>query len=327
MGTIILTKSPLCVMPMLSLPASFSGDPEPLGVDLHMHSTASDGALAPADVATLCAERGVRLMALTDHDSMAGIAEAQAAAGRLAVHLLPGTELSTLWSGIGIHVVGLLPRGAGGALAEGLLAQAEARESRAAVIGQRLEKIGLPDALARARELAGPHRPLGRPDFARALVAAGVVPDMAAAFKKHLGSGKAGDVKAHWPALREVVGWILESGGVAVLAHPLRHGLTRRKRGLLLDAFVEAGGQAAELVSGFQNADVTRDLARQLADRGLYASVGSDFHFPGGHLAPGSMSPVPRTAVAPVWTHPRIAAFIEASLGDDVPPGGSIVAP
>jgi predicted metal-dependent phosphoesterase TrpH len=295
---------------MPHLPEHFAGDPGPLGVDLHMHSTASDGALPPADVVALCAERGVTLMALTDHDTVAGVSEAAAAAKRLGVCLLPASELSTRWQGIGIHVVALLPQGAHGALAEGLDAQAEAREARAAVIAQRMEKLGLDNALARAREQAGPHRPLGRPDFARALVAAGLVPDVGTAFRKHLGSGKAGDVKAHWPALADVVGWVVAAGGVAVLAHPLRYGLTRRKRGQLLDDFAAAGGQAAELISGFQNADVTRDLARQLAERELYASLGSDFHFPGGHLAPGSMSPVPRTAVPPVWTHPRLAGFI-----------------
>lgn len=308
-------------MPMPPLPEHFAGDPGPLGVDLHMHSTASDGALAPADVVALCAERGVTLMALTDHDTVAGVSEAAAAAKRLGVCLLPASELSTRWQGIGIHVVALLPQGAHGALAAGLDAQVEAREARAAVIAQRMEKLGLDNALTRAREQAGPHRPLGRPDFARALVAAGLVPDVATAFRKHLGSGKAGDVKAHWPSLAEVVGWVVAAGGVAVLAHPLRYGLTRRKRGQLLDDFAAAGGQAAELISGFQNADVTRDLARQLAERELYASLGSDFHFPGGHLAPGSMSPVPRTAVPPVWTHPRLAGFIADC---DAPAAGAL---
>lgn len=297
-------------MPMNALPARFEGDPGPLSIDLHMHSTASDGALAPEAVVALCRQRGLTHLALTDHDTVAGIPAAAEAARREGLCLIPGTELSTRWRGINIHVVGLLPEGASGALAEGLVAQAEARERRAERIAERLEKIGLDDALVRAREQAGSERPLGRPDFARALVAAGLVPDIATAFRKHLGDGKAGDVKALWPELAEAVGWILAAGGVAVLAHPLRHSLTRRKRGLLLDAFAAAGGQAAELVSGFQNADVTRDLARQLQERGLYASVGSDFHFPGGHLAPGSMSPVPRTATPPVWTHPRLAGFI-----------------
>lgn len=300
-------------MPMTALPARFEGDPEPLPIDLHMHSTASDGALSPTDLVALCRERGLTHLALTDHDTLAGVAEARAAAERAGLRLIPGTELSTQWRGINIHVVGLLPEGARGRLVAGLTSQAEARERRAGKIAERLEKLGLDDALARAREQAGSDRPLGRPDFARALVAAGLVPDVATAFKKHLGDGKPGDVKALWPGLAEAVGWLLDAGGVAVLAHPLRHGLTRRKRGLLLDDFAAAGGQAAELVSGFQNPDATRDLARQLQERGLYASQGSDFHFPGGHLAPGSMSPVPRTATPPVWTHPRLAACVGGS--------------
>ncbi|MDY7117670.1 PHP domain-containing protein [Halomonas sp. SSL-5] len=294
-------------MPMPPLPVRFEGDPEPLRIDLHMHSTASDGALRPAEVVASCAARGLTHMALTDHDTVDGVAEAAAAAEEKGLVLIAGTELSTQWRGIGIHVVGLLPEGVRGPLVEGLAAQAVAREKRARTIASRMEKVGLEDALARAREQAGSERPLGRPDFARALVAAGLVPDVATAFKKHLGDGKPGDVKALWPDIAEAVGWILDAGGVAVLAHPLRYSLTRRKRGLLLDDFTAAGGQATELVSGFQNADVTRDLARQLQERGLYASLGSDFHFPGGHLAPGSMSPVPRTATLPVWTHPRLA--------------------
>ncbi|GHE20888.1 phosphatase [Halomonas urumqiensis] len=302
---------------MNALPARFEGTSLPLTIDLHMHSTASDGALPPAEVVALCKARGLTHMALTDHDTVAGIAEAERAAAREGIRLLPGTELSTRWSGVNIHVVGLLPQGVRGALVEGLEAQAESREKRALRIAERMEKIGLAGALAKAREQAGSERPLGRPDFARALVAAGLVPDITTAFKKHLGDGKAGDVKAMWPELAEAVGWIVDAGGVAVLAHPMRHGLTRRKRGLLLDAFRAAGGQAAELVSGFQNTDKTRDLARQLQERELYASVGSDFHFPGGHLAPGSMSSVPRTAIPPVWTHPRLAHLCRPCSGVD----------
>ncbi|EPC02790.1 hypothetical protein L861_23540 [Litchfieldella anticariensis FP35 = DSM 16096] len=289
-----------------ALPASLA---ESQGIDFHMHSTASDGALSPDELVALCHRKGVNCMALTDHDTVAGVEAAAKAAAALGIRLLPATELSSQWRGVNIHVVGLLPVGVRGSLASGLEFQARAREARAEDIAARLEKLGLADALTRAREQAGELRPLGRPDFARAMVAAGLVPDIATAFKKHLGSGKPGDVKAHWPYLSEVVEWIVASGGVAVLAHPLRYGMTRRKRGLLLDAFREAGGEAAELVSGFQNPDVTRDLARQLDERGLYGSLGSDFHFPGGPLAPGTMSPIPRTAVAPVWTHPRMVTF------------------
>lgn len=301
-------------MPMPRLPATFETD-QRYPVDLHMHSTASDGALTPTQLVTLCAERGLTHMALTDHDTMDGVAEAGQAAASAGVCLLPGCELSTRWQGINIHMVALMPGGLQGPLVEGLIHQREARIKRADVIAERLEKAGLTDALAKAREQAGSDRPLGRPDFARAMVADGMVADWASAFKRFLGSGKKGDVKAHWPEISDAVGWVVASGGVAVLAHPLRHGLTRRKRGLLMDTFQAAGGQAVELVSGHQNPDSTRDLARQLVERELYASMGSDFHFPGSHAAPGSMSLIPRTAAPPIWQHPRLRHLQDAPAG------------
>ncbi|XGA81658.1 PHP domain-containing protein [Halomonas sp. CH40] len=304
-------------MPGTELPETLDADRR-YPLDLHMHSTASDGALPPSEVVSLCAQRGLQHMALTDHDTMAGVAEAQQAAENLAISVLPGCELSTRWSGVGIHVVALMPQGAQGALAEGLVSQRQARIERAEIIARQLEKLGLPDALAKAREQAASERPLGRPDFARALVAAGMARDWADAFKRYLGSGKKGDVKAQWPEVSHATEWIVASGGVAVIAHPLRYKLTRRKRGLLMDAFAEAGGQAVELVNGQQNPDATRDLARQLVERGLYASLGSDFHFPGGHAAPGSMSLVPRTAAPPIWQHPLLAEHFNVSTDPDI---------
>ena len=291
---------------MSRLPYTFDAD-QRYPVDLHMHSTASDGALTPTELVTLCAERGLTHMSLTDHDTMDGIEEAGRAAEQAGLCLVPGCELSTRWQGVNIHVVALMPGGLQGLMLEGLTQQREARIQRAEVIAERLEKVGLSNALEKARLHAGSDRPLGHPDFARALVAEGVVPDWASAFKRYLGSGKKGDVKAHWPEISEAVSWIVESGGVAVIAHPLRHGLTRRKRGLLMDTFQAAGGQ--------QNPDSTRDLARQLVERELYASMGSDFHFPGSHAAPGSMSLIPRTAAPPIWQHPRLEHLREAPAG------------
>jgi predicted metal-dependent phosphoesterase TrpH len=299
---------------MSPLPYTFDAD-QRYPVDLHMHSTASDGALSPTELVALCAARGLTHMSLTDHDTMDGIEEAGRAALQAGLCLLPGCELSTRWQGVNIHVVALMPGGLQGPMVDGLIQQREARIQRAAVIAERLEKVGLTNALEKARLHAGSDRPLGRPDFARALVEDGVVPDWASAFKRYLGSGKKGDVKAHWPEISQAVGWIVDSGGVAVIAHPLRHGLTRRKRGLLMDTFQAAGGQAVELVSGQQNPDSTRDLARQLVERGLYASMGSDFHFPGSHAAPGSMSLVPRTAAPPIWQHPRLEHLRDAAPG------------
>ncbi len=305
---------PMPRLPVTVLPTTFDADHR-YPVDLHMHSTASDGALSPSELVALCASRGLSFMSLTDHDTMDGVDEAARAAEREGLCLVAGCELSTRWQGINIHVVALMPGGVQGPLVEGLEFQRRARIKRAEVIAERLEKLGLRDALAKAQAQAGSDRPLGRPDFARALVAEGLAPDWAGAFKRYLGSGKKGDVKAHWPEISEAVEWVVASGGVAAIAHPLRYGLTRRKRGQLMDAFTAAGGQAVELVSGQQNPDSTRDLARQLDERGLYASLGSDFHFPGSHSAPGSMSEIPRTAALPIWQHPRLVHMHQAPGG------------
>lgn len=298
------------------LPQRFDSDIEVPDIDLHMHSTASDGGMAPTELVALAARRGLSRMSLTDHDSMEGIFEAQQAARAEGISLLPGCELSVRWRNQTIHIVALMPEGAGDALSAGLRQQHEARERRSHEIAMRMERLGLENAYERAREQAmlsgAGDRPLSRPDFARALVEAGIARNLQDAFKRHLGAGQKGDVKAHWREMEEAVGWVRADGGIAVMAHPMRYKLTRTKRGELLRDFIAAGGEGAELVSGFQNIDRARDLARQLDELGLYASVGSDFHFPGGPLAPGSMSPPPRTKVPPMWCHPRIAPFFAA---------------
>ncbi|WP_425272024.1 PHP domain-containing protein [Salinicola socius] len=281
------------------------------GVDLHLHSTASDGKLSPAELADLCHARGMTHVALTDHDTIDGIEEARQRCRHHGINLMAAAELSCQWRGIGLHIVALLPQGTSSALDAGLEILANARDLRSREIAHRLEKVGLADGLARARQAAGSERPLGRPDFAAALVAAGVVPDVKTAFKRYLGAGKRGDVKMHWPELATVVGWIRDAEGVAVVAHPLRYGMTRRKRDLMFSAFIDAGGEAAELVSGYQNPDTTHDLARQLDFHGLYGSIGSDFHYPGGPLSPGTISPPPRSRVKPVWCHPALQRFAD----------------
>ncbi|RKD87398.1 PHP domain-containing protein [Kushneria marisflavi] len=275
-------------------------------IDLHMHSTASDGRLAPQDVMALCHQRGLTCAALTDHDTIDGVEAAAGEARTLGMTLVPGVELSTRWQGVGIHVVALWHGQAQAPMTALLEHLAHARHERALEIARRLEKVGLDHALERAREQNPDARLLGRPDFARALVDAGLVPDMARAFKRYLGAGKTGDVKVHWPTLEETLESIHKAGGVAIVAHPLRYGLTRRRLGLLLDEFSELGGEGAELISGYQNDDRSRDLASLLAKRRLYASLGSDFHYQGGALAPGTLSAVPRSQLVPIWQHPRL---------------------
>ncbi|MCX2522720.1 PHP domain-containing protein [Larsenimonas rhizosphaerae] len=290
------------------------------GIDLHMHSTASDGAFSPTDLVHLAAARGVKFMALTDHDTLAGVDEACAAGRAAGVAVLPGVEVSSQWQGVGIHIVALLPQAPGDILLEGLARQAEARLARNEEVARRLEKAGFSDAWRKAQQQAGERTALGRPDFARAMVEEGLVPDMKTAFRKYLGAGKVGDVKQPWPGLSAAIDWIVAGGGIALVAHPLRYRLTRKKLTALLDDAGAAGAAGAELVSGFQNEDQGRDLAQILTRRSMMGSLGSDFHFQGGPVAPGRFGAIPRTALPPVWTHPRLSEWCRQNGLSDADP-------
>jgi predicted metal-dependent phosphoesterase TrpH len=247
-------------------------------VDLHTHTTASDGGLSPFELVQRARERGVQLMAITDHDTVAGFAELQAAAGD-DLRLIAGIELSCTWSGVNIHVLGLGIDIAAPAFVSELEGQRSAREAAA--------------KLAEGRAI-------GRPDFARVLVAEGHVDSMATAFDKYLGAGKVGDIKAVWPSLSEVVSWIRGAGGVAVIAHPLQYKMTNAKLRRMLTEFKEAGGEALEVCNGRpspQDLGYLRQLCQQFE---LEASAGSDFHHPSSWSELGCDAKVVAPC-APVW--------------------------
>ncbi|UHQ55092.1 PHP domain-containing protein [Microbulbifer sp. YPW16] len=250
-------------------------------VDLHCHSTASDGILSPEALVSRAKSHGVSLLALTDHDTLAGLAAARAAGAAEGVSILPGIELTASWGRRQVHIVGLNVDPASAALASAIRERERLRRERAARIAACLEKRGFSGALEGAREVAA-EGVLGRPHFARWLVNAGHVDSEQQAFKRYLGAGKAGDVMVEWPSLEETVGSIRASGGTAVLAHPLKYGLTRTRLALLLEAFQACGGEAAELLCGRQNPVQTTDLRRLMERHApqLRCSLGSDFHRP-----------------------------------------------
>jgi predicted metal-dependent phosphoesterase TrpH len=250
-------------------------------IDFHTHSHASDGALAPADLLAQAVAAGVRSFAITDHDTVAAYRTLEADCPELPedFSLVTGTELSCVWSGVTVHVVGLGLRLDDPELRAGLKRQDAARQERAAIIARRLEERGMPGALAGARGLAGVSQ-IGRPHFAAWLVDCGHVRDLNKAFDKYLGSGKIGDVKSCWPQLAEVVGWIVSAGGTAVLAHPLKYKLTRMKLNRLIVDFLAAGGGALEVFSGRQSPEQLADLCLLAKHYGMPVSAGSDFHAP-----------------------------------------------
>lgn len=262
--------------PTLAMPA----------VDLHMHSHCSDGALSPTALVERAQAAGVRVMALTDHDSVDGVAEASARAAELGLRVLPGIELSTLWNGMSVHVVGLGIDIRHPALVDGLRRQANARGERALAIAERLEKARRPNSYgegvyAAALALAGnePNR-ISRTHFAQWLVSEGAVSSMQGAFDKYLGRGKPGDVPMPWVDLPTCIRLIREAGGTAVLAHPGRYDMSRTKLRALLAEFAELGGEAMEVATGTEKPDIIRYLGQLSLQFGLEASQGSDFHGP-----------------------------------------------
>lgn len=273
-------------------------------IDLHCHSRASDGKLTPAELVARAGSRGVSHLALTDHDTLDGLAEARAAAVAAGVELINGIELSCLWKTQTIHVVGLDFDAASPALLAAVAEQADNRWRRAAMIDERLARLKVPDLLARARACADGDVP-GRPHFAQVLVEAGVVKDLNQAFKRHLGAGKPGDVKAYWPALETVVRWILDAGGIAVLAHPRKYKLTATKLRALVADFQRAGGQALEVITSGQSSGDLGFLAELCRREGLWASQGSDFHFPGAPWCELGNIPAMPEGLVPVWQHFR----------------------
>jgi predicted metal-dependent phosphoesterase TrpH len=248
-------------------------------VDLHTHSSCSDGVLAPAALVELAAARQVQLLALTDHDTVSGCEEAMSACQRHGIRFVPGAELTCLWRNREIHIIGLdidrghAPFSAHCATLLGL------RRERITAMGQRLSHAGLPGAELAAEALAAAAPT--RAHLARGLCARGLAPTVQAAFDRWLKRGRPGYVAAQWPELACAVHCITAAAGVAVLAHPHRYQVSNGVLRELLGEFKAAGGAGLEVSlpgMGPGDADRAATLARRFD---LAGSIGSDFHEPG----------------------------------------------
>ncbi|MFT4560923.1 MAG: putative metal-dependent phosphoesterase TrpH [Gammaproteobacteria bacterium] len=268
-------------------------------IDLHSHSDKSDGALCPNELLQHAAAAGVEVLSITDHDTLAAYPDVEQAAGSVP-QLIPGVEFSTEWRKTGIHVLGLNIDLTSAAIEQATSIQAKARLARAEQIAAGLERLGVPDPLAGALTFAGKSA-IGRPHFANYLVECGFVKDVGQAFRKYLGAGKVGDVKQHWSSLEQIISWIRDAGGTAVIAHPGKYGLTRTRRVALIEDFKQLGGGGIEVISGHQDAPLTASLAASASAAGLLASCGSDFHRPGQPWARLGMPLDLPAECKPVW--------------------------
>jgi predicted metal-dependent phosphoesterase TrpH len=235
--------------------------------------------LSPADLVARAAEKGVDVLAITDHDSVAGLTAAREAiaAQHLPLTLINGVEISTSWQQLEIHIVGLNITPDCPLFLQRLATQQQARVVRAEEMARRLAKNNIPDVLPAVLKLAN-GAALTRAHFARHLVSIGKASTMDNVFKKYLGRGKIGYVPNNWVDMAEAIAWIHDAGGVAVLAHPLKYKLTTKWVKRLAEQFAAAGGDAIEIISPQQTPVQKRELWALCELHGLTASVGSDFH-------------------------------------------------
>lgn len=245
--------------------------------DLHTHSTASDGTLHPAVLVQWAADQGVDVLALTDHDCTAGLAEASAAAANLALRLIHGVEISVTWNQGTIHILGLKIDQGNLALQLGLQMLQAYRNERAIEIACQLQKIGIEDAFEGALCYAQGNI-LSRTHFARFLVEKGYAKDIQSVFKHYLVPSKPGYVASRWATLEQTLAWIHNAGGISVIAHPARYKLTRKRLIQLFGEFKECGGIALEVISGHQQPEETAQLVGLAKELDLFGSCGSDYH-------------------------------------------------
>lgn len=272
-----------------------------LNIDLHTHSNFSDGVLDPANVAARAKANGVNVWALTDHDELAGVAQARGQAAQLGIHYIPGVEVSISWAGTTVHILGLQIDETSPALIQGLQRIRTGREPRAREIAAELAKAGIPGAFEGALKYVTNPNLISRTHFARYIIELGICRKVNDVFHDYLVEGKPGFVPHQWASLPEAVSWIRGAGGIAVVAHPGRYKLSDLALGAMLDEFKELGGRGIEIVTGSHRAEqyaIFADIAKRY---GFLGSVGSDFHSPDNVLIDiGKLPPLPDN-VTPVW--------------------------
>ena len=270
-------------------------------IDLHCHSTISDGLLTPTQLVEHAAARGVDMSALTDHDDVAGLEEARRVAADKSIIFVNGVEVSASWRGQTLHIVGLGIDPEHPQLVRGLKSIRDGRTVRARSIAAQLDKFGIHGSFEGAYANTGDGRLIGRTHFARFLVQQGYAKDVRSVFKKYLVKGKPGYVPHQWATLSDAVGWICDSGGRAVIAHPARYKLGKDALDELLLEFRALGGEAIEVITASHTPEQSLLFARHSQRMGLLASRGSDFHGPGeSYFDLGRMPELPANCT-PVW--------------------------
>ena len=277
--------------------------------DLHTHSHYSDGLLSPAQLAAFCAGRRVDLMALTDHDTIAGCEEMRTACASHSLRFVAGVELSCSWRGQTLHVLGLAIDCGHGPLQRHLEGLLRLRRERMGLIAERLTRRCGTEFGLLADEVARTVPVPTRMHLARELVRAGHCQHTGIAFKDYLTRGRPGYAPSHWPDLQTTLQIIGAAGGLAALAHPHRYKLSSGALRSLVAEFAASGGRAVECSSGPTSPNDVARLADLAAAHGLLLSAGSDFHDPANPWnTPGRFAKLPAGAAL-------LASYLDSTHG------------
>lgn len=272
-----------------------------LNADLHCHSVVSDGTLTPEALAARAKANGVELWALTDHDEIGGQARAAEAAAANGMAYLTGTEISVTFANETVHIIGLGFDAANPLISNGLAKTRGGRSERAMEMSDGLAKVGIKGAYEGALKFVGNPELISRTHFARFLVESGVCKDTYEVFRKYLTDNKPGFVPHRWASLGDAVGWITQSGGVAVIAHPGRYKFTANEEFALFSEFKTHGGQGVEVVTGSHTTAEYVEYAAVAKEFGMAASRGSDFHSPDESRIDLGTLPMLPGDLTPVW--------------------------
>ena len=257
-------------------------------IDLHLHTTASDGRCSPQELVDRAAAAGVTIMAVTDHDTTAAIDDVRSAASVRGIETVGGIEITAVEAGRDVHILGYFIDPTDIQLSAFLMRQRTHRIARVVAVGDRLAQLGMPidtgPLIADARQESG--RSVGRPQIARAMVTAGYVVDTREAFDRWLATGRPAFVPRAGPSPEEVIATLHGAHGVASLAHPGQTAVDAR-----ISAYVNAGLDALEAYHPDHDRASTEHYRRLADDLKLLVTGGSDFHGDPSHgLEPGAVS-------------------------------------
>jgi len=246
-------------------------------LDLHLHTTHSDGSYTPTEVVDLAHQAGVTAMAITDHDITTGIPEAISAGEQHGIEIIPGVEISSLMERSELHILGYFLDWQDHDLNERFKSLRDSRHRRNPQIVSRLQSLGIDITYDDVRALAGSDS-VGRPHIARALIDKGVVTSAKEAFDRFLGDGKPAYVPRELPTPAEAIRWIKAAGGLAVLAHPTWVKPTEQSLTELVRQLKEEGLDGVEVYYSTHAARQTREYLSLAQQLGLLVTGGSDFH-------------------------------------------------